>query len=123
MTSPTSTDEYERLVELSEMDLDYSNHQENLQDLTNLASHIVGTRVSLVNLIDNFTQWSVANTGIEIQQMPRKETVCQYTILEDDELEIKDLRADDRFNKKNYVTQGPRLRYYYGVPLNDHQWA
>ena len=38
-------------------------------------------------------------------------------MLDGKSLEIKNLKEDDRFNDKSYVTDGPKLRYYYGVPL------
>lgn len=121
--APVPTDEFERLLELSELDLDYTNLQEHLEDLTALAARIVDARVSLVNLIDRYTQWSVADYGIDVQQMPREDSVCQYTILEDESLEIKDLSNDERFERKDYVQQGPQLRYYYGVPLQTSNGA
>ncbi|MDZ7681918.1 MAG: GAF domain-containing sensor histidine kinase [Fodinibius sp.] len=117
MEAPTPANEFERLIELSELDLDYTNLEDNLEDLTQLAARIVGTQVSLVNLIDSYTQWSVADYGIDIQQSPREDSICQYTILEEDSLEIKDLSKDERFKEKNYVKNEPSLRYYYGVPL------
>lgn len=117
MEAPQPTNEYERLVELAELDLDYTNLQDNLDDLTKLAARIVGAEVSLINLIDGYTQWSVANYGIDLKQMPREDSVCQYTILKEASLEIKDLKKDERFNNKFYVAKGPELRYYYGVPL------
>ena len=117
MEAPRPENEFERLIELSELDLDYTNLEDNLEDLTQLAARIVGTQVSLINLIDSYTQWSVADYGMDIQQAPREESVCQYTILEDDSLEIKDLSKDERFKRKSYVENDPNLRYYYGVPL------
>lgn len=117
MEAPTPANEFERLLELAELDLDYTSLEDNLEDLTKLAARIVGTEVSLINLIDNYTQWSVADYGIELEQMPREDSVCQYTILEDDSLEIKDLSKDERFERKSYVKNGPGLRYYFGVPL------
>ncbi|MGZ0655058.1 GAF domain-containing sensor histidine kinase [Coraliomargarita sp. W4R53] len=109
--------EYERLIELTELDLDYSNLKVQLEDLTKLAARIAGTEMSLVNLIDSYTQWSVANYGIDIQQMPREESVCQYVILDGKPLEIKDLKHDERFCDRSYVKGGPNISYYYGVPL------
>lgn len=117
MSVPLPSNEYERLIELTELDLDYSNLQEHLEDLTTLAAKIAGTEISLINLIDSFTQWSVANWGLDIQQMAREDSVCQYSILEEKSLEIQDLQKDDRFSDKFYVKDAPHLRYYYGVPL------
>lgn len=117
MESPIPSNEYERLLELAELDLDYTNLQDDLEDLTKLAAGIVGAQVSLVNLIDSYTQWSVANFGLDQQQIPREESVCQYTIMDQDSLEIIDLHDDNRFNPKSSASKGPNLRYYYGIPL------
>lgn len=123
MEAPKPSDEFERLIQLAELDLDYSNLKDNLEDLTDLAARIVGTEVSLVNLIDSYTQWTVAGEESGMQQMPREHSVCQYTILDEEPLEIKDLRKDKRFNKQDYVTNGSQLRYYYGVPLKTSNGA
>jgi len=82
-----------------------------------LAAKVAGTNISLVNLIDSFTQWSVSSFGLDIEQMPREDSVCQYTILNDDQFEVNDLSADDRFKEKEYVNNPLNLRYYFGIPL------
>lgn len=114
---PVPANEMKRVLELSEFDLDYSSLQENFKDLTKLAAKVAGTNISLVNLIDSFTQWSVSNYGLDIDQMPREDSVCQYTIVSDQYFEVKDLSVDDRFKDKFYVKEDPNLRYYFGVPL------
>ncbi len=107
----------ERVLDLSEFDIDYSAQHDNLKDLTKLAAKVAGTEISLINLIDTFTQWSVSNYGLDIEQMPREDSVCQYTIMDDDHFEVLDLRMDERFKDKNYVVDNPNARYYFGVPL------
>ncbi|MEJ5995376.1 GAF domain-containing sensor histidine kinase [Pedobacter sp. Du54] len=120
MSNPTSLlskDELNRLISLSEFDLDYSDLSHNFEDLVQLAAKVSGTSISLVNLIDSYTQWSVSKFGLDIEQMSREDSVCQYTILEKDQLEVKDLSVDERFSDKFYVQQPLNLRYYFGVPL------
>lgn len=114
---PIPANEFERLLELSDLDLDYSDLKENFKDLLKLAARVAGADISLVNLIDSFTQWTVANHGLPIEQMPREESVCQYTIMENEPFEVKDLKLDPRFRDKPYVAGGPMLSYYFGVPL------
>ncbi|RFZ90615.1 GAF domain-containing protein [Mucilaginibacter conchicola] len=114
---PIPHNEMERVLELSDYDLDYTSFQDSFKDLAKLAAKVAGTEISLVNLIDSFTQWSITNHGLETEPTPREETVCQYTILGDDPFEVQDLAADDRFKDKGYVTDEPKLRYYFGVPL------
>lgn len=109
--------EFERLLDLSEFELDYANLNKYLADLTKLAAKISGKKVSLVNLIDNHTQWSVSAFGIDIKQMSREDAVCNHTIREEQDLEVLDLKSDERFENKFYVKDGPKLKYYYGVPL------
>lgn len=117
MAAPLPENEMERVIELSEFDLDYSSLQENFKDLAKLAAKVAGTNISLVNMIDSFTQWTVTNYGLDLEQMPREDSVCQYTIVSDQFFEVKDLSADDRFRDKFYVKDDPNLRYYFGVPL------
>lgn len=116
-TPPVNENEFDRLIELSEMDLDYTELEDFLQDLNTLAAKIANTPISFVNLIDNFTQWTVSNEGFDLHQMPREESVCQFTITEEAEFEIQDLSQDERFKNKFYVKDEPRLKYYYGIPL------
>lgn len=115
--APIPFNEMERVLNLSEFDIDYSNLENNFKDLTKLAAMVAGTNISLVNLIDSFTQWSVSSFGLDIEQMPREDSVCQYTILQSDQFEVQDLSEDDRFKEKEYVSSPLNLRYYFGIPL------
>ena len=114
---PMPEKEMERLLALTDFDLDYSNLQENFKDLTKLAAKVSGADISLVNLIDSYTQWTVSSHGISMEPMPREDSICQYTIAGGDSFEVSDLGNDDRFNGKFYVNGYPNLRYYFGVPL------
>lgn len=116
---PIPDNELERIISLSELDLDYSNLSSLLKDLTLLAAKVSGTDISLVNLIDSFTQWTVSNHGIELDQMTREESACQYTIMGADHFEVLDLSEDQRFRDNFYVKDPISLRYYFGVPLKD----
>ena len=114
---PIPPNEEERLWALSEFDIDYTEVSQVFKDLVLLAAKITKTEVSLVNLIDSYTQWSVSNHGLPIEQMDRTESVCQYTIATDDYFEVKALSKDERFKENTYVVGEPKLDYYFGVPL------
>ncbi|MDP2415068.1 GAF domain-containing sensor histidine kinase [Daejeonella sp.] len=115
---PIPENEYARVLNLSDFNLDYSNFQDNFKDLAKLAASVAGTPISLVNLIDSYTQWTISNYGLDLEQMPREDSVCQYTIKYDEKpFEIEDLSKDDRFKDKFYVKEDPLLRYYFGIPL------
>ena len=114
---PIPKNEMERLIGLSEFDLDYSNLEDSFKDLTKLAAKVAGTDISLINLLDSYTQWTISSHGLGITQMPRDESVCQYTIMNDEGFEVQDLSKDERFKDRFYVQDNPKVRYYFGVPL------
>lgn len=118
---PSPDNEWQRVIELADYDLDISALQDKFQDLTKLAAKVTRTDISLINLIDSYTQWSIASHGLEVVSMPREDSVCQYTILEPDSLEVKDLQLDQRFAQQWYVADAPHLRYYFGIPLKSSQ--
>lgn len=117
MSAPYPVNEEARVWALTEYDIDYSDTSALLKDLVELAAKIAGTQISLVNLIDTYTQWTVANFGLPLDQMSREESVCQYTIVNTDGFEVKSLSSDARFKDKFYVAGNPNLEYYFGIPL------
>ncbi len=114
---PVPQIEMNRLFALADLDLDYSNLSEPFKDLVALAAKVAGTDISLINLLDSYTQWTVSSHNLALEQMAREESVCQYTILQPEYFEVQNLQEDERFSDKSYVNEGPRLRYYFGVPL------
>ena len=117
--SQSSKTEFRRLLKLAELDVDFSTVDQKLDDLTKLAAHITGTPISLINLLEANTQWTVSSFGLDIRHTPREDTVCQYVIQSDIPLEISSMTEDDRFKDKQYVTESPHIRYYYGIPLSN----
>lgn len=113
--------EEERIWDLSQFDIDYLEVSDLLKDLTRLAAKIAGTEISLINLIDSYTQWTVARYGMTLEQMPREESVCQHTIQGPQQFEVKKLSEDERFKDKLYVVGDPHADYYFGVPLTTNR--
>lgn len=114
---PIPENEVERLLSLGNLDLDYTDLEQDFKHIVALTAKISGMDVSLINLIDPFTQWTIAWQGFELDSMPREESVCQYTIMGEVPFEVTDLSADERFRKRAYVSGPPNLKYYLGIPL------
>ena len=66
--------EMKRVISLAELDLDYSDMQDALGELSKLAATVAGTEISLINLIDSFTQWTISQYGFPLEQMPLHKT-------------------------------------------------
>ncbi|WP_035804767.1 GAF domain-containing sensor histidine kinase [Lunatimonas lonarensis] len=117
MQAPLPSNELDRLLDLSAYGLDYLELEEQFRDLTALAAKISGAKFSLINIIDTYTQWSVAATGIDPGQVPRDQSICQYTILDEDPLEVQNILEDDRFAGQAFATEESPFKYYWGIPL------
>lgn len=109
--------EFQRIKKLHDLDLDYLELHEEVKNLIELAGIIAGTEISVLNLVDSHTQWTVSPIAGEPNQIPREDSVCKYTILTKDGLEIKRLDLDDRFADQDYVQGEKGLKYYLGIPL------
>ncbi len=114
---PVPENEKERIVNLAEFGLDFSDLEDNFRDLTLLAAKIAGTPMSLVNLINSYKQCTIASYGLPAQDLPSDNSICQYTVMGMDAFEVKNLAEDNRFKNRHYVKEEPHLRYYLGVPL------
>jgi signal transduction histidine kinase len=116
-SDPIPENELLRLISLSQLSFDYTNHIDEFKDLTQLAAKVAGTEMSLINIIDSYTQWSISSFGTNVGQVPREQSVCQHTIMSKHPLEIEDFTLDERFNDRDFVKGPTGLRYYYGLPL------
>ncbi|PWS30876.1 PAS domain S-box protein [Pedobacter paludis] len=101
---------YEVLDSLSEIEFDR---------ITQLASIICETEISLITLIDENRQWFKSKVGMEISEINRDLAFCNYTILEDKLLEVGDTSKDDRFKDNPFVSGDPKVKFYAGYPLID----
>ena len=115
--APIPDFEEERVSDLMSYDIVDTLPEDEFDALTNLASRICDVPISMINFISFEDQFTKSCTGLTIDITPRSQSICQYTILQDELFEIEDLSKDDRFKHMPYVKGQPHLRYYAGVPL------
>ena len=75
---------------------------------------------AVLGLMGSDRLWVKAAVGLPgVSVIPRSDAFCAYTILGDQLLEIPDMLADERFAANPLVVDGPRFRYYAGMPIID----
>ena len=116
--APFPKDELDRIISLSDFNPDYLKLDDTFKDLTQLAAKVTGSPISMVNLIDSYTVWTVSGYNFEVQQTPREESVCQYTILQKEEFAVNDMSVDPVFKTADFVTGDAHFRFYHGIPLS-----
>ncbi|MCE3297134.1 MAG: hypothetical protein K0R65_2848 [Crocinitomicaceae bacterium] len=121
MTHPVPENEQERLKVLQDYRILDSQREEEFDRLVRLALTICDVPIALISLIDKDRQWFKAVIGLEDSETSRDDSFCQYTILQDEMLIVKDALEDDRFRDNALVVDDPNIRFYAGKRLLDPQ--
>lgn len=114
--------EEERLLSLRSYDILDSLPEAEYDAITNLASEICNTNISLISFIDDKRQWFKSVYGVEAKETPRDFAFCSHSILNPNEiLIVPDSRLDVRFADNPLVVNEPHVIFYAGVPLVNHE--
>lgn len=111
------TDESARLAELRKYRILDTDPERAFDDLTMLASHICGTPIALISLIDADRQWFKSRVGLSISETSRSVSFCTHAITHRELYVVADARDNDTFRNNPYVVAENGIRFYAGAPL------
>ncbi|NRB63988.1 MAG: response regulator [Saprospiraceae bacterium] len=117
MNFPVPINESERLKALKKYNILDTLPEDEFNNLTELASHITGSPIALITLLDETRQWFKSRVGLGVGETSREVSFCQYAIMDTKLFEVYDAWEDDRFRDNILVTGSPNIRFYAGYPL------
>lgn len=81
-----------------------------------LAAYLCGTPIAPIGFIDDARHWFKSRVGWDYPEVPREDSICNYTIQQSGLLVISDVAKDVRFFDSRMVTHAG-IRFYAGTPL------
>ena len=114
-TAPLPSNEAARLLDLARYDILDTAAEEAYDRLTRLVARLLNVPMAVLNFVDQSRHWSKATEGLGRYDIPRADSPCAWTIVQDTPLLIPDLRQDDRFQDLPAVQGGVRM--YAGTSL------
>ncbi|PTB97419.1 hypothetical protein C9994_02925 [Marivirga lumbricoides] len=89
-----------------------------LDEITELASIICDTPISLITILDDKRQWFKSNKGFDVSETEIEASFCQHALHKPGEvLVVNDALKDERFINNKLVLEDPNIRFYAGAPL------
>lgn len=125
MPCPVPENEIQRLDALVSYDILDTPPEQDFDALTRISAHAFSTPAAVIGLMDAHRLWFKSQLGLGVPQLDRQIAMCAHALMSPhEEFVVEDLLLDVRFKDNPLVTQGPRLRFYAGVPLVDsHGYA
>ena len=110
-------DEAARLAALRRYRILDTEPEGRFDDLALLASHICGTPMAFISLVDEHRQWFKSRVGVSNTETTRAISVCAHAIQQRNVFIVSDAACDERFRDFPQVTGDAHIRFYAGAPL------
>ncbi len=94
--------------------------EKEYDDITQLASEICNTPISLISLLDEKRKWFKFKScfGLSASEPPKEVAFCAHAINDRENiLIVPDARKDNRFFKNTVVVSAPHIVYFMQVYL------
>ncbi|HIK05101.1 MAG TPA: GAF domain-containing protein [Trichormus sp. M33_DOE_039] len=91
--------------------------EEIFDNLVQIAADICETPIALISFIDTDREWFKSKLGINESEIPRSNSLGNYTISQKEILIIPDILQDDRLGNNLFVLSKSHVRFYAGIPL------
>ena len=107
-----------RLADLDSYDLDNGYPKDQLKSIIKLASNICDAPISLIDIIDEFNQRTIATHGEwEEKVIPRDKSICDKAVVDGEMLIINDVENNEEISSRLSTEDKKKIKFYAGAPL------
>jgi len=107
-----------RLAELASYELEDGYPKEHLRSIIKLASEICGTSVSLIDIIDETNQRTIATYGDwEEKVIPRENSICDRAVVDGDMIILNNVENHKEIVSRLSKEDREKIKFYAGAPL------
>lgn len=119
---PLPPNEPERLQALTRYGLEQEQLIKSLDPVVQIASHMFGMPISVINMIGSDHVFFAAAVGVKLDDLSALErsrdvSFCAHAIVQGEVMVVTDTLLDERFFDNPLVTGPAQVRFYAGVPL------
>ncbi|HEU0205624.1 MAG TPA: GAF domain-containing protein [Pseudolysinimonas sp.] len=118
LTDEASRSETQRQSAVDSLRSAYTHEDPKLKRIIEMARRVFGTKSALFTVLDRDVQLHPARSGVSDTQVPRRDSFCEFTILETGGMIVEDAQLDERFRDNPFVVGEPYLRFYAGFPVH-----
>lgn len=120
MSASVFTNEEDRIRSLKSYCILDSLPEESYDDITFLALENAQVSRALVSFVDENRIWFKSSIGVNLKEIPRDISFCQYTIQQKDIMIVPDTLNDPCF-KDSILVKQENIRFYAAMPIVDDQ--
>ena len=113
---PVPSDDEAQLVALESLEIIGSSRTAAFDAVLALALTITGCPVGAIGIMGGEFHWLKATRGLDLQGVPRKDLLCNYTLLQSEPLIVENLTQDARFAEHLFVREHG-ARFYAGIAV------
>lgn len=116
-THRVGADELNRIQILESLALLDTEPEERFDRIVTHARSLFNVPVAFISLLDVARQWFKSVQGLQLENLSREVSFCDYVITVDRHLVVEDLSKDPVLQTNPLVVGTPRARFYAGIPL------
>ncbi len=116
-TAPIPATEDQRVAALRRYEILDTQAEAAFDELTQLASRILNTPMSLISIVDSARNWIKSGVGVDAGSESMRDTAfCAHAVAQDEIMVVPNMIEDDRFVDHPMVTENG-VRFYAGQQL------